>query len=534
MKSLKLFLMMLLIVTFAMPTFSADDDEKEKGDEKSDSAKVKTIHGEQRNLTLSVGIARELEFPFNYGSIRIGDNGLFEFIRIKEGDHYRRLRMVPKNSGVTDMTIHDENDVPRITYMVRVTREDVGQLTSQLEDLLGDIEGLKIKPVGGTLVLDGDIILPKDMLRINRVVDALKDRDPKKKEIPIRNLATISKVTMNVISERIEREIGSPEITVKVINNNLFMEGTAESNFEADRAVEIAKTYLPEWIVQKTKGDGVELKPKKDGGEAGVPSIVDLLRVRPGQAPPPSQDVLVTINYVELKNEYNKSFNFEWKPLAGDNSTLGYSSALGEFSSNIVATISGLFPKLQTAADHGHARILKQQQLVVKDNSQNPASIDSSIDIYSKITNEKGESSLQPIQVQNSMKVKAATLPGSDAINLGIQLSFNSLLGLQQGSPTVARNSLQTEINVKNGDSAAIGGYAIDDAISGFNRDPASRSGGGGGAGNQSPVFNLSRSKSYRHDKQQYVIFVTPEILRTASSGTEGMTRKFRLNSGER
>lgn len=533
MKSLKTYLLLLLIATFALPNF-ADDDDKEKED-KSDAAKVKVIKGEEKTLTLSVGIARELEFPFNYGSIRIGDNGLFEFIRIKEGEHYRRLRLVPKNSGVTDMTIHDENDVPRITYMVRVTREDVGQLTSQLEDLLGDIEGLKIKPVGGTIVLDGDIILPKDMLRINRVVDALKDRDPKKKEIPIRNLATISKVTMNVISERIEREIASPEITVKVINNNLFVEGTAESNFEADRAIEIAKTYLPEWIVQKTKGDGVELKPKKDGGEAGVPSIVDLLRVRPGQAPPPSQDVLVTINYVELRNEYNKSFNFEWKPLAGDNSTVGYNSALGEFSANIVATISNLFPKLQTAADHGHARVLKQQQLIVKDNAQNPASIDSSIDIYSKITNEKGEASLQPIQVQNSMKVKAATLPGSDSINLGIQLSFNSLLGLQQGSPTVARNSLQTEVNVKNGDSAAIGGYAIDDAISGFNREPTARSGAPAPAGgSQSPLFNMNRSKGYRHDKQQYVIFVTPEILRTASSGTEGITRKFRLNSGER
>lgn len=533
MRTFKLILALFLLTTFLMPSYADEEDKAQE--EKTDGAKVKTIKGEERSLTLSVGIARELEFPFNYGSIRIGDNGLFEFIRIKEGEHYRRLRIVPKNSGVTDMTIHDENDVPRITYMVRVTREDVGQLTAQLEDLVGDIEGLKIKAVGGTIILDGDIILPKDMLRINRVVDALKDRDPKKKEIPIRNLATISKVTMNVIAERIEREIGSPEITVKVINNNLFVEGTAESNFEADRAIEIAKTYLPEWIVQKTKGDGIELKPKKDGGEAGVPSIVDLLRVRPGQAPPPSQDVLITINYVELRNEYNKSFSFEWKPLAGDNSTLGYNSQLGEFSANVLATVSNLFPKLQTAADHGHARVLKQQQIVVKDNAQNPASIDSSIDIYSKITNEKGEASLQPIQVQNSMKVKASTLPGSDSINLGIQLSFNSLLGLNQGSPSVARNSLQTEINIKNGDSAAIGGYAIDDSVSGFNREPTRRADtGAAGGSNQSPLFNMSRSKGYKHDKQQYVIFVTPEILRTASSGTEGITRKFRLNSGER
>ena len=135
--------------------FAADDEEA--ADAKDD---VKVIEGKQKSLTLSMGVARELEFPFDYGSIRIGDPSLFDFVRIKEGEHYRKLRIVPKNSGTTDMTIRDEQDVPRITYTVRVTREDIGQVMSQLEELLGDIEGLKNKAVGGTDMLDGEIILP--------------------------------------------------------------------------------------------------------------------------------------------------------------------------------------------------------------------------------------------------------------------------------------------------------------------------------------------------------------------------------------
>ena len=125
------------------------------------------------------------------------------------------------------MTIYDSEDAPRITYTVRVTREDLGQLISQLEELLGDVEGLKIKTVGGTVMLDGEILLPKDMIRINRVIDAMRERDPKKTTTPIRNLTTIGKITMNILAERIEREIGSPEITARVINNNILLEGPA-------------------------------------------------------------------------------------------------------------------------------------------------------------------------------------------------------------------------------------------------------------------------------------------------------------------
>lgn len=502
--------------------------------EDAEEGEVKPIKGKEKALTLSMGVSRTLEFPFDIGPIYVTDPSLFDYRRVKDGEKERKLLFVPKNSGTTDLTIHDQSGTPRITYLVRVTREDLAQVIGQLDELLGDIEGIKIRAVGGNIILDGDLVLPKDMLRINRVIDSLKDRDPKKKEIPIRNLATISKMTMNIIAERIEREIGSPEITVRVINNNLFMEGTAESDFEADRAIYIAKTYLPEVVVQKTKGDGVEVKPKTSGGEGGgVPEIIDLLRVRPRQASPPAQDIKITINYVELNNEYQKSFNFTWRPLASDTSSVKYDSALGEFSAALVATVSGILPKLSTDKSHQHARVLKTQQIIVKDRSDQPATVDNSIDIYTRVLDERGQANLQKIEVQNSLKVKAATIPGSDTIDLGIQVSLNSLLGSDNGSPIVARNSIQTQVNVKNGDSAAIGGSAIDNALAGYNREP-NRSVSANGGGGSTPLFNLNRSKAFRHDKQQYVIFVTPEVIRTASAGTEDITRKFRLNAGER
>jgi len=541
--SLKWVLLLLFASQF---TFTFADDEIQKPDE------AVIVKGKDKPLTLSMGATRVLEFPFSIGPVFLGDTTVLKFERMKgsTGNDITKLIVTPLKPGTTDLTVHDISGAPRISYAVRVTREDLSQVISQLEELLGDIEGVKIRAVGGTVIIDGEIVLPKDMVRVNRVVDALKDRDAKSKEVPIRNLATISKLTMSILAERIEREIGSPEITVKVINNNLFIEGTASDDTEGDRAIKIAQTYMPEVVVYKAKGDA-DVKDKKEGGEGGEPAIFDFLKTRRRAAPPPAPDIKITVNFVELNNDYDRSFNFNWRPLAQDDTQVKFDSGIGELTSTLVATVSGLLPKLAAEKTHNHARVLKQQQLVVKDKSDQPASIDSSIDIYSSVLNANGVASLTQVPIQNSVKIKAATIDGSDSIDLGIQLSLGSVVGNNQGQPIVARNSLATTINVKNGDSAAIGGFAIDEAFAGYNRAPAANSaaggigggGLGGGAGfggannqnpNQSPLFNLNRSKAFNRRKQQYIIFVTPEVIKTASAGNEDMTRKFRLNSGEK
>ncbi len=521
-----------LVLLASANVIALDEDEKEKEDK---IEPVKVIKGREKTLTIPLGISKTLEFNFEIGPVYLTDAGVVSFQRVQDGsDKIKKLLMIPKNSGTTDMTIFDASGAPRITYLVRVTREDLGQVMAQLEELMGDIEGLKVKTLGGTIILDGEILLPRDMIRIFRVLDAVKDRDQKKKEVPIRNLTTISKLTMNILAERIEREIGSPEITSRVVNNNIFLEGTAEGPFEADRAIEIARTYLPEVFAEKTKGEGGEVKPKSVGGiGGGIPGIVDLLRLRPPTASPPPQDIKVTMNFVELSNDYSKAFSFEWRPLGSDTSTVKYDTSLGELSANLVATVSSLLPKLVTARDHGHARILKQQQIIVKDRGD-PAIVDSTLTIYSRVIDEKGNSSFAPIDIRNRTVVKAATLAGSDSIELGLQIELAAPLNAPAGNspPAVAKNIMQTQVIIKNGDSAALGGNAVDQSLSSYNKNPSS--GGGAQAANSTPLFNLQRAKSFVRNKTQYIIFVTPEVIRTASAATEDMTRKFRLNAGER
>ena len=114
-------------------------------------------------------------------------------------------------------------------------------------------------------------------------------------------------------------------------------------------------------------------------------------------------------------------------------------------------------------------------------------------------------------------------------IELKLDLPINAPSG--NSPPAVASNKLQTQVVIKNGESAALGGNAVDQSLSSYNKNPQSS---GAQAANSTPLFNFQRGKSFVRTKTQYIIFVTPEVIRTASAATEDMTRKFRLNAGDR
>ena len=70
--------------------------------------------------------------------------------------------------------------------------------------------------------------------------------------------------------------------------------------------------------------------------------------------------------------------------------------------------------------------------------------------------------------------------------------------------------------------SAAIGGVVSSQNSSGFNRAPSESAG--------EPLFNLLASKEFKRNQNQFVVFVTPIIRSSASTGVEEVKRKFRVD----
>jgi pilus assembly protein CpaC len=98
------------------------------------------------------------------------------------------------------------------------------------------------------------------------------------------------------------------------------------------------------------------------------------------------------------------------------------------------------------------------------------------------------------------------------------------------GNPQVTSNEIRTNITVKSKESAVIGGIVQSNSNTSYDKndpDPTTAEAEGDTA-QASSLFEMLRSKSYTTKKSQFVVFITPEILDTATQGTEEIRKKFR------
>ncbi len=87
-------------------------------------------------------------------------------------------------------------------------------------------------------MIDGEVSSYDQMERIVAVADGLAPT------VKIHNLTLLSETGRRDLINRMETDIGSPKIHVALRGNYLYLEGIAPNDFEADRAAEIAKTFV--------------------------------------------------------------------------------------------------------------------------------------------------------------------------------------------------------------------------------------------------------------------------------------------------
>jgi pilus assembly protein CpaC len=92
----------------------------------------------------------------------------------------------------------------------------------------------------------------------------------------------------------------------------------------------------------------------------------------------------------------------------------------------------------------------------------------------------------------------------------------------------VTSNSVSTNLILKSKESSAIGGIVQNTSSTAYDNDPFPAAAQTATGQPAQPLFRLLRSKDYQTSKNQYVIFVTPEIVESASTGTEEIRKKFR------
>jgi pilus assembly protein CpaC len=253
------------------------------------------------------------------------------------------------------------------------------------------------------------------------------------------------------------------------------------------------------------------------------------MEINPSPDRKPDKLVRLTIHFVELSKDYNKLFGFKWQPgFTADDPKItfgaGQTGAPSAAGTSFTATLSSLFPRLESAQNAGFARILKTGTLIVR-NGQ-PATLVDETEIPFAVAAGNGQVASQTARVGTRVSATPAILGKSDDLQLDLIVTQNNLTGRSGNVPIVTAHQVDTKIYVRSSESAAVAGLVSADVSTNFNKDDPRE---GSFEGSTSPLFTLLRSKNYTKRKGQFVIFVTPQIIENASEGTEDLRRNFRI-----
>ncbi len=421
----------------------------------------------------------------------------------------KTLRFEPTAEGVTTLTVMDTRGRVIQEYVITVKKSRLENVAREIKTLLGEIEGISIKIINNKVVVDGEILLPRDMNRIMSVVGQYGEQASA--------IVTLSPIAQKKISEIIEKDVNNPEITCRAVNGKFILEGMANSKEEKDRAYVIAQTYVPDYVVGAAEKSG-DLKTQR------ATPVINLIDIKPPGEAPPKKIVQMIVHYVELNKDYNRSFRFQFTPDIADGGKLEFQTgnrAPGGVISSISGIVSNLLPKLNWAKEHGHARILQSTSIIVQEGQTGKIQSISKVPYSTSGPQGLGETRFADVGIISDITPTIPN-PNSDAINLSINFKISSLVGTNsKGEPTTAENSLQTAVAVRSTQSAAIGGLVSNSSMTNYNKLPKDAS--------TNPLISLYTSKGFTRNQSQFVVFVTPVIKNSASAGSEKIKAKFRL-----
>ncbi|MFZ4403613.1 MAG: BON domain-containing protein [Pseudobdellovibrionaceae bacterium] len=509
-KSLMLILIFSLSPILSFATSSADDESIESSDpEAAVQFEGQKQYRSRKFISLTVGIEQDEKMPRLPKGFDV--KGSFRrIVKVQYNPESNVMRFNPVADGSGVMTVHEKKTGKVVAeYQITVKKSKLDKVVYEMRALLGDIEGINIKIVNNKVVVDGQILLPKDLARVYNVIQQFGDQAS--------SLVTLSPLAQKKIAEFIARDINNPEIEVRAVNEKIILQGYANNEEESKRAEIIAKTYLPDVVIDAAEEKGVikKRKPANDG-------IVNLIQIKEAAAKPPSKLIQLVVHYVELNKDYSKSFKFQFTPSLKDGSQLSFQSG-GNSPGGVISTITGivdnLLPKLNWAKSHGHAKVLESTSLMVEDGQKgeisqianNPYSVIGKDGQTGTAFAETGiKTAIQP-QIQAG---------ASNSIQMVMDFSIASMTGQANGAPITSKNSIQTKITVRDRQSAAVGGLIKNSSSTGYNRLPSNV---------KDPIISLYASKEFQRSQSQFVVFVTPIIKASASAGSEQIKKKFRL-----
>ncbi len=460
-------------------------------------------HSAQRKEYLVINQPRVLKRSYKIGNITIGNPAVVDF---KADRKRNRVALIPKSVGSTLLIIYDHKGKERDTIELTVYPSDPEKLLSQVRQLLIDVEGIEIKRMDDKIIIDGELIIPSDKERIQKVKGNAKN---------IIDLTRLNPDTNTIIAKKIEKEIGMDEVSVRALKGRIILEGEVYSQQSFAKAEKIAKLYSDR--------------------------VLNVLEIRQLPEPPNRKPTIqVTAHFVEMAKNYAKHINFRWNPIPGIGTSLNYTinplSGSNNFTGALTASATDILPKLNYYRALGVARVLENPSVSVT--SGDEAIIKSGTRIGFPTVQQNGVVSLDFQDVGAELTIRPFAR-GSE-IDLDIDVQVSSLGSPEvTGGVAISSSSVHTSQFVRSGESVVIGGLvrysnrkAIDKPNSQTQSDSSVPTSTFEAVEDPFPLgslFTLFSGNDEAKNKSQFLIFITPKILQFAKDANREIKDQFNL-----
>ena len=457
------------------------------------------------------------------------DTSVFQVTPEKKKDNptLAKDRLVFKGTATTrtassDLWVYDENNVLKTVYNVTVTSYNLKRIYGFLKREFKNVEGLKMYIREDKIVLDGEILLPDDIARINQVITGFE---------PVFKVQyRLSPTLFKVVAEKMEKEIGLPDIHVEVINEKFVLKGMAEDDDQFNYITNKAMAYLPKYFYQPDvnlpSAGGSLVEPNAD-----TPIIYDFLKVKQA-IEKPKKLIKIVVYFVEISKGFEDKFGFSWAPSITDSSsatatmstqkTDSSGAAVQPFVATITGVINNFIPKLTNAVNTKRGRVIQTTAITVENESKGNISKKTSYP-YLVVTQNNTDTKTFDIGLDMEITPKIlGMVDSSQDIQLPVTISVSQLVSmLPNGMPVTTGNKISTIVNLKSGDTAAIGGIVQNIGYKGYSE--------GAQDAKLNPIIDLTRSKTFQIDKTQFVLFITPEIISSAVDGSKKAKESFNV-----
>ncbi|MFH1223808.1 MAG: hypothetical protein V1647_05655 [Pseudomonadota bacterium] len=511
------------------------DKPAEKIDEKPEKKKItKKIKVKYKDVNVAMGVRKEIYLDFTVGTVRPPTNSaVFKYEINKKADNPKlekdRIVITGTQAGITDLWVYDSDEVLRTVYNVTVTQQNLKRILGFLKREFKNIEGLKMYTRERRIVLDGEILLPEDIARIHQVIGGGDYQDNVFK-VQYRLSPTLFKV----VAEKMEKEIDIPTVQVEVVNQRFVLKGEVKSDKELEYVVYKASLYLPKYFYTPLPGD------PSGSGEMTQPAeefrnkpIIDFFVKVVEPDKPVNKVIKATVYFVEIAKGFEEAFGFSWAPsidTTKTNATLTWSNPAANdngvetppLATTITGVINSFIPKLQNAVKNNRGRVIQSSAITIENEKSGTVSKMTSYPYIVKTDNAiTTQTANVGIKVELTPKILGNDPQVSDDINLQINIEVSQVVGHTEGVsiPITSSDIVNTVINLKSNETAAIGGIVQNQISKSY----------GDGSSDPNVIISLSRSKSFNKGKSQFVVFITPTILKSASEGSDSVKEKFRV-----